>query len=290
MRVRSSALRFWGVVLGVTVGVAAFGLATVDLGPSRWAGAIMLIVVVIVGAGQPVRLLGIPLGLVFAGLYSAAASALGSVDVTPTFVVCALLLALLVAIVAEMFGRVCTAEDERRLSTAVAVENLTPTDPLAGVMKWQHAAPLFEREIDRARRLDQQLSFLLVRIDGGEDLDRRFGPDGAAQALGAVGGRLQRLCRSTDIVLYRGLGHFGVVLPDTSPELTDVVARRIVEASDIVPPVALLVGAATFPRDGQDPSDLMRVAARRASDQQTQHDLTGDHPGQPRSDIAEATQ
>jgi GGDEF domain-containing protein len=242
----------------------------------------MLVVLVIAGVGQPVRLLGIPLSVVLAGLYAASAGAFGSVSVTPTFVVGALLLALAVGIAADMFGRVCTAEDERLLARVQAVEALTPTDPATGVMKWQHAAPLFEREISRARRLSQELSFMLVRIEGGEDLDRRLGPEGTTQALSDVGALLLHLCRSTDVVLYRGLGQFGVVLPDTSAELAAVVARRVLESAGGLSSVALVVGIATFPNDGQDPSDLMRVAAgdgrgaettRRAAPNGSDHDL-----------------
>lgn len=254
-------LRFWGISLAVSVSLAGFGLGATDAAPSRWIGAVALVMIVIVGAGQPVRLLAVPLGAVLAGLYVAAAAAMSVNSVTPTFVIAVVVLALAVAMSAEMFGRTCTAEDERRLSTAATVESLTPTDPLTGVLKWQHAAPLFEREIDRAKRLGQELSFLLVCIEGGTDLDRRFGPEGAARALDAVGSRLQRLCRSTDVILYRGVGQFGVVLPDTSSELAQVVARRIVEHEPGELPVVLLVGTATLPGDGQDPADLLRVAA-----------------------------
>jgi GGDEF domain-containing protein len=94
-------------------------------------------------------------------------------------------------------------------------------------------------------------------------MDRRLGPEGAGRTLRAVGDWLQRQCRSTDIVLYRGAGQFGVILPDTSPELVDVVAHRIVDRPDGAAEVALLVGSASFPHDGRDPDDLMRVAAGR---------------------------
>ena len=89
----------------------------------------MLLVLTIASAGQPVRLVGIPLAFVFVGLYAASASALGTVNVTPAFVGIASVLALMVGIAADMFGRVCTAEDERRLARTQAVEELTPTDP-----------------------------------------------------------------------------------------------------------------------------------------------------------------
>lgn len=287
---RSSALRFWGIALAVSVGLAAFGLAAADLSATRWVGGCMLVVLVIAGVGQPVRLLGIPLGLVLAGLYAASVSAFGSANVTSTFVVGALLLALAVGIAADMFGRVCTAEDEHLLARAEAVEALTPTDPATGVMKWQHAAPLFEREINRARRLNQELGFLLVRIVGGEELDRRLGPEGAAQALGEVGDLLLQLCRSTDVVLYRGLGQFGVVLPDTSAELADVVARRVLESAREIGSVALVVGIATFPNDGQDPSDLMRVAGSDRSESDTTKNADADDARQHRPNPSEAIQ
>jgi GGDEF domain-containing protein len=288
--VRSSALRFWGIALAASVGLAAVGLAAADPSATRWVGVGMLVMLVIAGVGQPVRLLGIPLALVLTGLYAASVSAFGSANVTPTFVVGAMLLALAVGIAADMFGRVCTAEDERQLARAQAVEELTPTDPATGVMKWQHAAPLFEREISRATRLSQELSFLLVRIVGGEDLDRRLGPEGAARALGEVGELLLLVCRSTDVVMYRGLGQFGVVLPDTSAELADVVAQRVLESARAIGSVALIVGIATFPNDGQDPSDLMRVAGGDRSETDTTNPADADDARQHRPTTSEATQ
>jgi GGDEF domain-containing protein len=274
--VRSSALRFWGIALAASVGLAAFGLAAADPSATRWVGGCLLLVLTIAGAGQPVRLLGIPLAGVFVGLYAALVSALGTVNVTPAFVGIASVLALMVGVTADMFGRVCTAEDERQLARAQAVEALTPTDSATGVMKWQHAAPLFEREISRATRLNQELGFLLVRIVGGEDLDRRLGSEGAAQALGEVGELLLQVCRSTDVVMYRGLGQFGVVLPDTSAELAGVVAQRVLESAGSVGSVALVVGIATFPSDGQDPSDLIRVAAGEPREADTTTDGADD--------------
>jgi GGDEF domain-containing protein len=274
--VRSSALRFWGIALAAAVGLAAFGLAAADPSATRWVGGCLLLVLTIAGAGQPVRMIGIPLAFVFVGLYAASVSALGTVNVTPAFVGIASVLALMVGVAADMFGRVCTAEDERQLARTQAVEELTPTDPATGVMKWQHAAPLFEREISRATRLSQELSFLLVRIVGGEDLDRRLGPEGAARALGEVGELLLLVCRSTDVVMYRGLGQFGVVLPDTSAELADVVAQRVLESAGAIGSVALVVGIATFPNDGQDPSDLMRVAGGDRSETDTTNTADAD--------------
>ena len=283
-------LRFWGIILALAVSLAAFALAAADSAPSRWVGAIMLAVLVVVGIGQPVRQLGIVLSLVFSGLYIFSAMALGSAAVTAVFVVASILLPLAVAAAAEMFGRVCTAEDERHLSAAATVEALTPTDPMAGVTKWQHAAPLFEREIARARRIGQSLGFLLVRIEGAEDLDRRLGPDGAAQAIGAVGGYLLRRCRSTDVVLYRGLGQFGVVLPDTSPELAEVVARRIVDNATGALPVALAVGAASFPQDGEDPAALLRAASTEQAPDDPPRQPLEDGPGEVSPGVAEVTQ
>jgi GGDEF domain-containing protein len=156
-------------------------------------------------------------------------------------------------------------------------------------MKWQHAEPVFEREITRARRLGQDLGVLLVCIDGAEQLDRRLGPDAAASAVRTIGSHLLRCCRSTDVVLYRGVGQFGVVLPDTSPELVDVVLRRLAGStpSDLL--CTLLVGTASFPRDGESSAELMSHAAETLDQLVRQLGPTQDALGDPPANVSAAS-
>jgi diguanylate cyclase (GGDEF)-like protein len=172
----------------------------------------------------------------------------------------------------------------------MAAESLSPIDPLAGVLKWQHAEPVFDREITRARRLGQDLGFLLVCIDGAEDLDRRLGLDSATRAIRTIGSHLLRCCRSTDVVLYRGVGQFGVVLPDTSPDLVDVVIRRLVGSTPSDFPSTLLVGTASFPRDGASPAELMSHAAHMLDQPSRQHGPTDNDLGDPPADVTAASQ
>jgi urease gamma subunit len=49
-------------------------------------------------------------------------------------------------------------------------------------------------------------------------------------------------------------------LPDTSPDLTDVVVHRITQGLPRELPVGCTVGTCSFPRDGQTLADLMRAA------------------------------
>jgi hypothetical protein len=174
---RGAALRPWAILLAATCLTAGFGLAAFDPAPSRWAGFGILVTLVVVGVGQPIRLLSVPLGLILGGLYVASAAALGSTPLSLEFAAVAMVAAVLVALAAEAVGRVCTQDDERRLVETQAVASLTPVDGHAGVLKWQHADPLVQREIARATRLQQQMGFMLVTLDDASHLDRRRPPD-----------------------------------------------------------------------------------------------------------------
>ena len=83
---------------------------------------------------------------------------------------------------------------------------------------------------------------------------------------------------------------FGVVLPDTSAELAEVVARRVLESAGAIGSVALVVGIATFPNDGQDPSDLMRVAGSGRSESDATNTADGDDARQHLPTTPEAIQ
>lgn len=226
-------------------------------------GLVLLVLLVPIGVFQPVPKLALAvgaagmafhLGLVVLGLDPAGWwGALGA----PGF--------LLVAAIAEGFGRECALVDGQRARVARMVEDLTPTDSVAGVTKWSHTQPTFARELARSRRYKQPLTLLMVAADHWERTARRLGHEQARAAVAEIGGHLVAVCRNVDVVTYRDDATFGLLLPDTPQAGAEVVARRIAALACANDAVRLRVGLATATAETNTVEQLVRDAEMACS-------------------------
>ena len=232
------------LALGLAPAVCAASTVLVLTHPAELptVGLVLLVLLVPIAVFQPVPKLALAigaagmafhLGLVVLGLDPAGwVGALAA----PGF--------LLVAAIAEGFGRECAVVDAQRARVARLVEDLTPTDSVAGVTKWSHAQPTFARELARSRRYKQPLTLLMVAADKWERTSRRLGHDAAKSAVAEIGGHLVAACRNVDVVTYRDGATFGLLLPDTPMAGAEVVARRIAALACAGDAVRLRVGLA----------------------------------------------
>lgn len=146
------------------------------------------------------------------------------------------------------------------------------TDPTSGLPQ-RRLLTLFLRQQVAAARRGEELTVVLLGLDGVDDFRGRHGEEAAGNLLGRVGDVLLNNTRGADVAGRWAGDRFLAVLPDTALEGARVFALRAVEKLDglAVPlsdgslvhsDVALRIGVATFDASVQDHQDLVRRAER----------------------------
>jgi GGDEF domain-containing protein len=153
-------------------------------------------------------------------------------------------------------------------------------DPSSSAYTFAYFVDVAGREIAMARRHGRRFSLATVGLElspesglGDETEPTVFG---AERVLGAV--------RDTDVLARVDANEFYLLLPETGGPGAHACRRRILAQLGAVTagsPFSASVGVATFPHDGADLSQLLRVAKFRADASRTStvHDLgLGDLP------------
>jgi diguanylate cyclase (GGDEF)-like protein/PAS domain S-box-containing protein len=139
-------------------------------------------------------------------------------------------------------------------------------DPLTEV--WRRSALVTEMERRAARADRSPFSVLFVDLDGFKMINDRFGHEAGDTVLRSVGGVLKSQVRENDVVGRYGGDEFVILIDDDAKESNARrVAQRIVTAVPTVtglryPDVrfAASVGIASFPRDADTVTDVVRCA------------------------------
>ncbi len=158
-----------------------------------------------------------------------------------------------------------------RLARERAVNGALMKDPSSSAYSFAYYVDVAGREIDRARRHGRRFSIATVVL--GEK------PDDAAPVTAStgeaslrateVGDRLLSAVSDIDVVARVEADEFHLLLPETEGLGAHAVRRRILSrigsgSERRLVPRSALVGVATFPHDGRDLAQLLRVARRRA--------------------------
>jgi diguanylate cyclase (GGDEF)-like protein len=109
------------------------------------------------------------------------------------------------------------------------------TDPLTGLYNRLFIDRAVRTEVERAGRYGQELSLLIVDVDGFKLINDRHGHargDGALVSIAAV---LRSQCRATDICGRFGGDEFVVLLPQTTSEGAREAAARMSDAVRRIP-------------------------------------------------------
>ncbi len=160
--------------------------------------------------------------------------------------------------------RVVGREDFDEVLRHVAV------DPLTGLSNRRHILERYERELQRARRYQKDLTLLAIDLDRFKEINDTFGHSAGDRVLVAVAHRLVATCRDTDWIGRTGGDELLVVLPETQGEdafpLADRIRRQIsgepIEIDDEGGKVktSVSIGMASFPKDGRDTDTLLARA------------------------------
>jgi GGDEF domain-containing protein len=135
-------------------------------------------------------------------------------------------------------------------------------DPTSSAYTFGYFVDVAGREIDKARRHGRR--FALATIAIADDLPEQVGVQVVERTLDTV--------RDTDVLARVDEREFYLLLPETGGVGAHVCRRRILRQLSQIPaaPTAsprgldVTVGVATFPHDGRDLSQLLRVAKYRA--------------------------
>jgi ActR/RegA family two-component response regulator len=146
---------------------------------------------------------------------------------------------------------------EREKSGAAVIK-----DPSSSAYSFAYYVDVAGREIDKARRYGRRFAIATVAFEAAAD--RKLPPMSHAE----MADQLLKAARDTDVLAHVDEHEFHLLMPETDGLGAHAARRRVIarisERIGKALPAGLLVGVSTFPHDGSDLSQLLRVARRRA--------------------------
>ncbi len=147
------------------------------------------------------------------------------------------------------------------------LRGLMERDRLTGLLNNGSLKEQLRREMGRAARTGAGLSFAMIDLDHFKRVNDLHGHPAGDSVLVNLARLLQRRLRKTDIIGRYGGEEFGVILPDTKPEVAarviDGLRRSFAEFTHTIGDEAIQLsfsaGIANFP-DHTLPASLMRAA------------------------------
>ena len=144
-----------------------------------------------------------------------------------------------------------TYEAIRRIRLQEDLKDQAIHDPLTGAYNRRYFDETIETELQRSKRYDHPISFLMIDIDRFKEINDTFGHQMGDKVLQAVAELLSDQVRENDLVIRYGGDEFLIVLIETNGELQMItkriqqaVAKRNKENPLLDFPVTLSIGAA----------------------------------------------
>jgi diguanylate cyclase (GGDEF)-like protein len=113
------------------------------------------------------------------------------------------------------------SQDESR-----RLERAADADPLTGLANQRAFHDRLGTEVERSQRYGRPLSVACLDVDGFKDVNDHFGHQVGDAVLREVGARLTAVARAADLVARIGGDEFAILLPETTAEAAEAVARR----------------------------------------------------------------
>jgi len=121
----------------------------------------------------------------------------------------------------------------------------------------------------RSQRYGHPLSIAIIDVDELKKINDRYGHLAGDEALRSMGHLLRENVRAADVVARYGGDEFAIIMPETDREEAEKVIARLmlildkstVEYNELSFPMpSRSPGVATFPWDGNNPTELFAVA------------------------------
>lgn len=144
-------------------------------------------------------------------------------------------------------------------------------DQLTGLYNRHYLSDVLDKEVERARRYDHTISFLMVDINGFKEVNDHYSHAKGDQVLKDIGETLTDNVREVDTVFRYGGDEFLILLPETG-EGSRVVAKRLKEGVRIWSeeteklgfPLTIAIGSSNLKSDTEvDVEEKIREADRR---------------------------
>ncbi len=144
------------------------------------------------------------------------------------------------------------------------------TDPLTGLYNRRLFGEAFEKELNRARRYALPLGLVIVDLHRFKEVNDKYGHPKGDDVLRAAAATLKKALRTSDSAFRIGGDEFALLLPQTDADQTLALSRRVeVVFAETLQDLQLSIsvnmdhGVATFPQDGEQADQLIRVADER---------------------------
>lgn len=144
------------------------------------------------------------------------------------------------------------------------------TDPLTSLYNRRVFAETFEKELNRARRYSSPLGLVILDLHRFKEVNDKHGHPRGDDVLRAAAATLKKALRTSDSAFRIGGDEFALLLPQTDAEQALGLSRRVETVFvEMILPLQLSVGVsmdhgvATFPQDGEQAEQLIRVADER---------------------------
>jgi diguanylate cyclase (GGDEF)-like protein len=159
-----------------------------------------------------------------------------------------------------------------------AVERVGLRDRETGAYNLAYFVDYAGKEFYKARRYGRAFSLVLLSVDNSEQMRKEGGRDLYRRAVRDLVAAVSRVVRDADILAKVSESEYYVLLPETDHFGALMFVRR---ASDEIRkegsirqleercPVLVSLGAASFPKDGEDFDELLHWARARLGEQRT---------------------
>jgi diguanylate cyclase (GGDEF)-like protein len=163
-----------------------------------------------------------------------------------------------------------------------SLERSAVTDPLTGLHNRRLFDETFDKELNRARRYAHPLSLVAVDLHRFKEVNDKHGHPQGDDVLRATAATLRKALRTSDSAFRTGGDEFTLLLPQTDAAQASALSRRISAVfSEMLRPFELSIsvsldhGVATFPQDGDQREELVRIA-----DERLYHSKHASHAGE----------
>jgi diguanylate cyclase (GGDEF)-like protein len=144
------------------------------------------------------------------------------------------------------------------------------TDALTGLYNRRLFDEYSEKELNRAKRYNQQLAFVILDVHKLKEVNDRRGHLQGDQILQLAATMLRKTMRASDFAFRIGGDEFALLLPETDPEQANILCRRIraqfendTREMKLDIGVTLDFGIAVHPQDGDSKRTLLGLADKR---------------------------
>ncbi|HTZ33140.1 MAG TPA: diguanylate cyclase [Methylomirabilota bacterium] len=144
------------------------------------------------------------------------------------------------------------------------------TDPLTGLYNRRLFAESFEKELNRARRYGLPLSIVILDLHRFKEVNDKYGHPRGDEVLRAAATTLRKALRTSDSAFRIGGDEFALLLPQTDAVQALALSRRVetvfaetLQSLQLAISVTMDHGVGTYPQDGEQADQLVRVADER---------------------------